>query len=152
MAMKRNRLRVCITLGIALLLAGLVSGCGLDTRFKEVTRPLSLSFAVSYLDGRSEVSVRYSVPPPPEGKSYVLWAYDQGRKQVAKLGPVDAGVELRARGTAPFQAVGVIITVEDSPNVTKMVGTGIIELTLEEQNLGPSGGQGGGATGTPTRR
>ncbi|MHB0870157.1 MAG: hypothetical protein ACYC66_13560 [Chloroflexota bacterium] len=150
--MKGNQPRIWIALVAALLLTGLVSGCGLDTRFKEITRPLSLSFAVSYLDGRSDVSVRYSIPPPPDGKSYVLWAYDQGRKQVAKLGPVQAGVELRARGTVPFQAVGVIITVEDSPNVTKMVGTGIIELTLEEQNLGPSSGQGGGATGTPTRR
>ncbi|MGE5618483.1 MAG: hypothetical protein ACM3US_04410 [Sphingomonadaceae bacterium] len=149
--MKRNPLGVWIALAVALLLTGLLSGCGLDTRFKEVTRPLSLSFAVSYLDGRSQVSVRYSIPPSPEGKSYVLWAYDQGRKQVAKLGPVPAGVDLRAEGTAPFQVVGVVITTENSPNVTQMEGTGVIELTLEDQNLGPTA-PGSRATSTPVRR
>ncbi len=153
MAMKGSPLRIWIALAAALLLSGLASGCGVDTRFRELTRPLSLSMAISYADGRSDITVRYSVPPPPDGKSYVLWAYDQGRKQVARLGAVPAGVELTAHGTAPFQATGVVITAEDSPDATKMVGTGLIELNLENELVGPGSGGGGGTPqpggGTP---
>src|SRR5690242_5875371 len=61
-----------IALMALLLMAGLTTGCGLDTRFKETVRPLSLSFAVSYENGRSQVSVLYSIPPPPPDMVYVL--------------------------------------------------------------------------------
>lgn len=150
MVIKGSKLRIWTALIATLLLSGVAAGCGpLETRFKEIARPLAMSLAISYADGRSEVTVRYSIPPPPPDKVYVLWAYDQGRKQVAKLGVVPSGVELTARGTAPFQVTGAVITVEDDPRGTKMVGTGIIELNLEDQNLGPVKGGGGG---TPTKR
>lgn len=143
MAMAPRNWIVLLTL---LLMAGLTTGCGVDTRFKEIVRPLSLSFAVTYDNGRSQVRVLYSIPPPPPDKVYVLWAYDQGRKQVAKLGVVPAGIELTAEGSAPFELQGVVITEESDPNGTKMVGTGIIELTLADPNIAPRRPSGGGGS------
>jgi hypothetical protein len=139
--------RVWVALLPLLLMMGLSSGCEAEVRFKEMVRPLSLSFSVSYDSGRSQVNVLYSIPPPPSDKVYVLWAYDQGRKQVAKIGVVQSGVDQSAQGTAPFEVQGVVITEEDDPNGTKMVGTGVIELTLEDQNIAPRGSSKGGANG-----
>lgn len=133
-----DRPRRWIALVAALLLAALAAGCGYDAKFRELTRPLALYMAVTYGDNRSDVTVRYSIPPPPRGKSYVLWAYSQGRAQVAKLGAVPPGTERTAKGSANFLVVGVVITEEISPDVSRMEGTGIIELTLEDGNLGPS--------------
>ena len=143
------RLRVWVAATIALLMSWALAGCEYETRFKEIVRPLSLSFAVSYSDGRSEITVYYSVPPPPPGKVYVLWAFSEGRAKVAKLGVVPWGVDRSAKGSADFMIQGVIITEEANGDVPRMEGTGIIELALYEENFGPSAGKG---TPTPTPR
>lgn len=139
MARRESNRKIWIALLATLALSWVVSGCGeYNTRFKEIVRPLSLSFAFTYTSQGTDITVTYSIPPPEPGKVYVLWAYDQGRRQVVKLGAIPHGIERTAKGSANFPAVGVIITQETSPNVTRMEGTGIIELELDDQNLGPT--------------
>ena len=139
MAGRGSNRRIWIALLATLALSWVVSGCGeYSTRFKEMVRPLSLSFAFTYTGQGTDITITYSIPPPEPGKVYVLWAYDQGRRQLAKLGAIPHGIERTAKGSVGFPAVGVIITQEASPNVTRMEGTGVIELELDDQNLGPA--------------
>lgn len=145
--MMRRHLAAFLATVLALLLSGMVAGCQYEARFREIVRPLSLSFAVTYADRGSEAIVTYSVPPPSPGKVYMMWAYSQGRSQVAKMGVVPAGVDQVVKGSTNFPIYGVIITEETGGNVTRMEGTGVIELTLYEENFGPSSG---GTRGTPT--
>lgn len=151
MATKKERVTVWLALALSLLMLGAAAGCQYETRFKEKVRPLSLSFAVTYLDRGSEVLVTYSVPPPSPGTVYVMWVYNEGRTQTSKLGVVPAGVDNAVKGSANFPIYGVIISEETNGNVTQKEGTGIIELTLYEENFGPSSGGSRAPTPVPRR-
>ncbi len=150
MATVRPRTTVWLALALFILTSGVVGGCQYESQFKEKVRPLSLSFAVTYLDRGSDILVTYSVPPPPQGKVYVMWVYNQGRTQISKLGVVPAGVDRSVKGSAGFPIYGVVISEEANGNVTRMEGTGVIELTLYEENFGTSAAK--SATSTPTPR
>ena len=139
-----------MVLAFGLTLSGAAVGCRYETQFKEKVRPLSLSFAVTYLDKGSEITVTYSVPPPPPGKTYVMWVYNQDRTQIAKLGVVPPGSDNTVKGSASFPIFGVVISEEASGNVTQMEGTGIIELKLYEEHFGTSSVSAG--TPTPSTR
>ena len=70
-----------MALAAALFISALLTGCSIDTAFRQATRPLFMSIAVTYGDGRSDVIVRYSVPPPRPGKVYIMWVYTKGRPE-----------------------------------------------------------------------
>jgi len=143
MATRGITLGIAIAVVTALLLPALLAGCGYETRFREVTQPLAMSINVTYGNGRSDVTVHYSVPPPKPGKVYVMWVYTKGRAQIAKLGEVPPGIERTAKGSASFPIQGVFISEESSASVTEPGKVGIIELRVEDQNLGPTAGQTG---------
>jgi hypothetical protein len=149
MATIKLRATVWLALALSLFVPMAAGGCQYEAQFKEKVRPLSLSFAVTYQDRGSEVLVTYSVPPPSPGKVYVMWVYNQGRTQISKLGVVPAGVDNTVKGSANFPIFGVVISEEANENVTRMEGTGVIELTLYEENFGPSAG--GAPTPVPRR-
>ncbi len=138
-------LRIGIVLG-ALLMLGVATGC---TQFREATRPLSLAIAVTYTGAGSDVVVRYSVPPPPPGKVYILWVYSRGQAQISKLGVINPGVERVVKGSAPFPIQGVNITLEDGPEVTKMGERGIVGQVISDENLGPTAGGANGGGRSP---
>src|SRR5450756_2114292 len=116
MAINDYRLRIWFAVCLTLLISGLATGCVAGAGFKRQVHPLSIAITVSYSDrdgGPSDAIVRYSVPPPPPGRVYVMWAYTRGRAQIMKVGPVDTGTDVIAKGSAPFPIQGVMISEED---------------------------------------
>ena len=71
-------------------------------------------------DNQTEVTVHYTVPPPPEGKVYVLWILNPDANKERNVGQIPGGQNRTAQATVDFQATGAIVSVEDSPNVTTM--------------------------------
>lgn len=73
---------------------------------------------------RTELTVRYRVPPPPAGNVYVLWAVngDQGRQ--VKIGQIPPASKLTAvKTTLDFFVTGVVVSIESDANATQMSNT-----------------------------
>lgn len=74
-------------------------------------------------DNQTQVTVNYTVPPPPSGKVYVLWIVNPDENQRQNAGEIKSGQHLTAQTTVNFQATGAIVSIESSPNVTTMSNT-----------------------------
>ena len=105
-------------MGAVLALASLSTGC---------LAPIDREINVAYFfpdQNRTELQVTYRVPPPPEGKVYVLWVLNPGQNKRAKIGQIPPTQELRAvKATVDFYAVGVIVSIEDSVDATNPSST-----------------------------
>ncbi|MCL5264131.1 MAG: hypothetical protein M1343_02875 [Chloroflexi bacterium] len=110
--------RLTPVLAIFLLLPAVATGC-----FLTPDREINLDI-VYPTQQTSEVIVRYRVPPPPPGKVYVLWILNPDLGKVAKIGEVPPATRLSSiRAAVDFFAVGAIVSIESSPDVTQMSNT-----------------------------
>jgi|GEM_PF-3140839 len=69
---------------------------------------------------QTQITVHYTVPPPPAGKVYVLWILNPNAKKQRNVGEIPGGQNRTAVATVDFEATGAIVSVENSPNVTTM--------------------------------
>lgn len=96
----------------ALTLLWLVCGC---------LAPPNREINVAYFypsQNQTELQITYRVPPPPDGKVYVLWVLNPGQGTVVKIGQLPPSPELKlVKTSVDFYAVGVIVSIEDSPDV-----------------------------------
>ncbi len=73
---------------------------------------------------QSEVTVKYRVPPPPSGKVYVLWIVNPDLGKQVKIGQIRPASKLTAiKTTVDFFALGAIVSIESSVDVTEMSDT-----------------------------
>jgi hypothetical protein len=111
-----------LLLVLAALLTIGVSGC-----FLTADREINLD--IVYPSARqSEVTVKYRVPPPPDGKVYVLWIMNPDAGNLAKIGRLPPSSRLSAvKVSVDFFATGAIVSIESSPDVTQMGETWALE-------------------------
>lgn len=111
------KLRGILAGSLFLLVLG-VGGCGL-----QADREIVVEY--SYPDARrTEVTIRYRVPPPPAGNVYVLWVLNLEEGKRAKSGTVQPSSRVRAIKTSvDFHVTGVIVSIESSPDVAEMSNT-----------------------------
>ncbi len=101
-----------------MLIASFLVGC-----FLQVDREIAIAL-IYPTPQRTELTMRYRVPPPPSGKVYVLWAIngDQGRR--VKVGQVPPASSVTAvKTTLDLFVTGVVVSIESDPNVTEMSNT-----------------------------
>jgi hypothetical protein len=77
---------------------------------------------------QTDVTIKYTVPPPPPGKVYVLWILNPDQHQALNAGTVPAGSNLTARASVSFMATGAIVSIEDQPNPVKMSSTWALKV------------------------
>lgn len=77
---------------------------------------------------QTEVTIKYTVPPPPAGKIYVLWIVNPDQHQAIDAGTVPGGSNLTARATVNFAATGAVVSIEDQPNPVKMSNTWALKV------------------------
>lgn len=109
--------RLCLGLILASI-SLLLAGC-----FLEIDREIDLAM-VYPTQQRTDLVVKYRVPPPPPGKVYVLWAVnaDQGRQ--VKVGQIPPASRVTAvKTTLDLFVTGVVISIESDLNVTQMSNT-----------------------------
>jgi len=79
-------------------------------------------------DNQTDVTVQYTVPPPPSGKVYVLWIVNPNEKHEQNAGEIRSGQNMTAQTSVNFQATGAIVSIETSPNVTSMSTTWALKV------------------------
>ncbi|HEX5416298.1 MAG TPA: hypothetical protein VFZ25_11575 [Chloroflexota bacterium] len=79
-------------------------------------------------DNQTEVTVQYTVPPPPSGKVYVLWIVNPDEHQAQNVGEIRSGQHQTAQTTVGFQATGAIVSIESSANVSTMSNTWALKV------------------------
>lgn len=98
--------------------------------------------------GQTQVTIRYTVPPPPEGKIYVLWILNPAQHDIVNAGQVTGGRDVTARATVSFDATGAVVSIEDQANPSKMSDTWALKVgSVTPETPTPSVG---GAAGNPT--
>ena len=124
-------------LGVAL------SGC-----FLAATREINL-LVIRTESGGSEVTVTYRMPPPKEGKVYLLWLVNPDVGKSVRVGVVQPSSQLRGIKTrVDFWATGAVISIESSPEVDQMSVCDDCWALVSGQT---SPTRGAAAGGTPTR-
>ncbi|HVC34609.1 MAG TPA: hypothetical protein VNL16_13950 [Chloroflexota bacterium] len=116
----------------------------------------SISMESVYPSARqTEVTIHYTVPPPPPGKVYVLWVLNPADHDTVDVGQVPGGRDLTARATVNFEATGAIVSIEDQPNPARMSDTWALKVgSVTPETPTPSVGVPAGAAtpnagGTP---
>ncbi|MGH2457877.1 MAG: anti-sigma factor domain-containing protein [Chloroflexota bacterium] len=134
---------------VALLLA--LAGC----QTLELEKSISME-TVYPPSGQTQVTIHYTVPPPPRGKMYVLWILNPAQHDVVNAGQVSGGSDVTARATVSFEATGAIVSIEDQANPSKMSNTWALKVgSVTPETPTPSVGGSSGSTtpsaaGTPT--
>ncbi|MBI2955196.1 MAG: hypothetical protein HYY30_12835 [Chloroflexi bacterium] len=73
---------------------------------------------------RSEITMKYRVPPPPPDKVYVLWILNPDLGRQVKIGQIPPATRLSAIKTSvDFFATGAVVSIESSADVTQMSTT-----------------------------
>lgn len=103
---------------VSVVLALLVSGCNT----LELEKSISME-AVYPSTHQAEVTIRYTVPPPPPGKIYVLWILNPAQHEAVNVGQVPGGRDLTAHASVNFEATGAVVSIEDQPNPARMSNT-----------------------------
>ncbi len=100
-----------------LVLLGAV-GCVL-----QADREISVEYV--YPDSqRTELTIRYRVPPPPSGKVYVLWLLDAEDGKRSRGGVVQPSQRIRTIKTSvDYRVTGVVVSIESSPEASQMSNT-----------------------------
>lgn len=103
---------------LTILLVIAASGC-----FLTADREINLDI-VYPTPQQSEVTVKYRVPPPPAGKVYVLWIVNPDLGRQVKIGEIPPASKLTAlKVSIDFFALGAIVSIESSADVTQMSNT-----------------------------
>ena len=76
--------------------------------------------AVFSAPNHTDATVTYSLPPAPEGKTYVLWIVNPQLHQAVRAGTAEPGRNRVAKASVDFEATGAVITVESTPSPTAM--------------------------------
>lgn len=132
------------------VLVCLLAGCNT----LELEKSISME-TVYPSSGQTEVTIHYTVPPPPPGKVYVLWILNPAQHDLVNVGQVDGGRDVTARATVNFEATGAIVSIESQPNPASMSNTWALKVgSVTPETPTPSvGGSPGNATpnaaGTP---
>ncbi|MBI4497476.1 MAG: hypothetical protein HY689_06225 [Chloroflexi bacterium] len=105
------------------------TACGVVPGFEQ--RPL-VWMSVTYDGANSDLTAQYSLPPPPPGTVYVVWALTQDYSKTAKVGVVPPGVSRGAvSARVGFRVDGVLISLEDSPEVTRIgENRGVVDVGI----------------------
>lgn len=132
-----------LTLAIAITL--LLGGCNTLELEK------SISMESTYPSARqSDVTIRYTVPPPPPGQIYVLWILNPAQHETVDAGQIPGGRNLTAHATVNFEATGAVVSIEDQPNPAQMSHTWALKVgSVTPETPTPSVG-GPAANGTPS--
>jgi hypothetical protein len=77
---------------------------------------------------QTNVTIYYTVPPPPAGKYYVLWIVNPTQHDATSAGQVPGGKNLTATASVSFAATGAVISIEDQPNPTTMSSTWALKV------------------------
>ncbi len=109
-----SRRRWLLVVAVALLLTACNS--------LELQKSISME-AVYPSDHQAQVTIHYTVPPPPPGKIYVLWILNPAQHEAVSAGPVPGGRDQTARATVNFEATGAVVSIEDQPNPDRMSNT-----------------------------
>ncbi|HLG50784.1 MAG TPA: hypothetical protein VKY56_04000 [Chloroflexota bacterium] len=72
---------------------------------------------------QTEVTIYYTVPPPPPGKIYVLWIVNPAQHEAVNVGQVPSGRDLTVHTTVNFAATGAVVSIESQPNPPTMSTT-----------------------------
>ncbi len=97
----------------------------------------AISMEVSYPDGQtSDVTIRYTVPPPPPGKVYVLWILDPDTGQSQRIGVVEPGTDRVVQARVGFEARGAVVSIESSPEPPRM--NNVWALKVGQVDAGPT--------------
>jgi hypothetical protein len=102
------------------ILAGLLLLTGCNSL--ELQKSISME-AVYPSAHEAQVTIHYTVPPPPPGKIYVLWILNPAQHEAVSAGPVPGGRDQTARATVNFEATGAVVSIEDRPNPDHMSNT-----------------------------
>lgn len=94
----------------------LLAGC---SRLGLVSKSLTLETVYPH-PNQSDVTVRYSLPRPPKGKVYVLWIVNPFQGKAANVGTLVAGSDRTARAKVDFEALGAVVSIEDSSSPRAM--------------------------------
>lgn len=114
-----------LTVASLLMFAAATTGCAaldnaIDGVASQYDKPLVWMNATHKGNG-SDVLVGYRLPPPPDGKVYVVWGLTRDHSKTQKLAVItDGAANGSITGTTNFRIEGAMISVEDSPNVTKI--------------------------------
>ncbi len=104
----------------------------------------------------AQVTIHYTVPPPPPGKIYVLWILNPAQHEAVSAGPVPGGRDQTARATVNFEATGAVVSIEDQPNPDHMSNTwalrvgSVLPETPTPGVVGTPGVLTPGTSGTPS--
>lgn len=128
---------------IFVILIFLLAGCNT----LELEKSISME-TVYPSSGQTEVTIHYTVPPPPPGKLYVLWILNPAQHDVVNVGQVTGGRDVTARATVNFEATGAVVSIEDQPNPSAMSNTWALKVgSVTPETPTPSvGGVSGNAT------
>lgn len=133
-----------VVVGIVLLLAA----CNRLELEKSITMESVFPTATA-----TDVTIYYTVPPPPAGKIYVLWILNPVLRQAVSAGQVPGGANLTARAHVDFAATGAVVSIEDQPNPATMSSTwalrvGAVTLQTPTPGAGPTAVSTPNASGT----
>ncbi len=118
----RPDLRAAV-LATALSLGLLLGGCDRLALEKSISME-----SVFPSPNRTDVTIHYTVPPPPPGKVYVLWIVNPAHHQAVNAGQVPGGRNLTARATVDFEATGAVVSIEDTPTPATMSTTWALKV------------------------
>ena len=128
-ALRRESLRRPLVFTWVVILILLLAGCNTLALQKSISMEL-----IYHDNNQTDVTIHYTVPFPPPGKVYVLWVVNPRQRDSVNAGQVSGGRNQTARATVDFQATGVIVSIEDTPNPSKMSNTWALKVgtvTLE---------------------
>lgn len=108
---------------VAVLWVAVAAGC----------HPLALEQSISMeavypSPDQSQVTIRYTVPPPPAGKVYVLWIVNPAEHAAVNVGEVPGGRDRVAHATVSFEATGAVISIESRPDPPRMSDTWALKV------------------------
>lgn len=140
-----------IARGVFALLTVLLLLTGCNTLALEKSISLEATYPTP---NQSNVTVFYTVPPPPTGKVYVLWIVNPLQHDVVNVGQVSGGRNVTVHAQVNFEALGAVVSIEDRPNPASMSNTWALKVGTVTIPTPTPGGSGAASTpgprGTPS--
>ncbi|HLH73044.1 MAG TPA: anti-sigma factor [Chloroflexota bacterium] len=121
--MKKSKLGIARAMSVTLILLLLLTACTTSALEKSISME-----AIYPNPNQSNVTIFYTVPPPPPGKVYVLWIVNPDKHEAVNAGQVSGGHNITVHAMVNFEAVGAVVSIEDQPNPASMSHTWALKV------------------------